>query len=163
MSMEQRKKVVAEALTWLKTPYHLNARIKGAGVDCGTFLIASFAGAGLIDVVDLGTFKSDFHLHRSDEVYVTWIKRYCREVTREPLPGDIILYRFGRILSHGALVVNWPQIIHANIGVGCVLANGVTDVMARRQAAIYSFWEEPLAKILETASPSLDGRGLGGG
>jgi len=142
MNMQERKKVVAEALTWLKTPYHLNARIKGVGVDCGTFLIACFAGAGLIDDVDLGTFKPDFHLHRSDEVYVTWIKRYCREVTRKPLPGDIVLYRFGRILSHGALVVEWPQIIHATVGVGCVLADAATDAIAPRQAGVFSFWRD---------------------
>ena len=140
---EERQKVVAEALTWLKTPYHLNAKIKGVGVDCGTFLIAAFAGAGLIPDVDLGHFQRDFHLHRSDEVYIKWIEKYCHEVTdRAPLLGDIVMYRFGRILAHGALVVDWPTIIHATNGSGCVFGDGIRDVIASRQAGVYSFWED---------------------
>lgn len=136
----ERRQVVAEARTWLGTPYHLNARIKGAGVDCGTFLIASFAGAGLIEAVDLGTMSRDFHLHRGDEVYLRWVARFCREVTREPRPGDILLYQYGRVMSHGALVVDFPRIIHATADTGVVLGSATEPALANRQAAIFSFW-----------------------
>lgn len=138
----ERRMVVAEALTWKGTPYHLNARVKGVGVDCGTFLIAAFAGAGLIEEVDLGTFARDFHLHRGDEVYEAWLRKYCREVTGEgdPLPGDIILYRFGRIRSHGALVVQWPTLVHAYYDIGVIEADARETPLADRQEAVYSFW-----------------------
>ena len=51
---EQRQAVVAEALTWLGTPYHHRARVKGAGVDCGQLLAAVFEGAGVLRHVDPG-------------------------------------------------------------------------------------------------------------
>lgn len=135
---EQRAAVVREAKTWLGTPYHLNAKIKGAGVDCGTFLISSFHGAGLIPDVDLGTFFSDFHLHKTDEVYLRWILEFCRPVEIAQ-PGDIILYRYGRILSHGALVVDFPRIIHAPRE-GVVFGEATDEPLAKRQAGIFSFW-----------------------
>ncbi|HYL49488.1 MAG TPA: hypothetical protein VET84_09005 [Stellaceae bacterium] len=41
--------------------------------------------------------------------------------TRPILPGDIALWRFGRCFSHGAIVIEWPVVIHAYLGRGCVL------------------------------------------
>ena len=137
---EQRAAVVSEALTWLRTPYHLNASVKGAGVDCGTFLIAAFHGVGLIDHVDLGMFKPDFHLHRSSEVYLDWVGQYCEQVDRDPLPGDIVLYRYGRIVAHGVLVIDWPRVIHAKQVGGVQYADALQPSMATRQDSIHSFW-----------------------
>ena len=57
-----------------------------------------------------------------------------------PLPGDVIVYRYGRCVSHGALVVAWPQIIHAYLGLGVVLADGDDRDMQKRQSGIYSYW-----------------------
>lgn len=36
--MSKASNTVAEALTWLGTPYHQQGRVKGVGVDCGTLL-----------------------------------------------------------------------------------------------------------------------------
>jgi len=44
----ERQLVIKEALTWLSTPFHHEAMIKGAGVDCGMFLAAVYRVAGLI-------------------------------------------------------------------------------------------------------------------
>src|SRR5579864_4635628 len=38
-----------------------------------------------------------------------------------PLPADLALWRFGRCFSHGAIVVDWPLVIHAYAGRGCVM------------------------------------------
>lgn len=137
---EQRQRVVSEARSWIGTPYHLNAQIKKVGVDCGTFLAAIFEGAGLIEHADLGSFKPDFHLHRSDEVYRAGLEKYCSPVTCEPQPGDILLYRFGRIASHGAVVTEWPRLIHAAAGVGVVGTSAYDTALVGRLVATYSFW-----------------------
>ena len=141
MSQEQRQAVIAEARKWIGTPYHLNAQIVGVGVDCGTFLTAVFEGAGLIERPDLGTFTPDFNLHRGDEVYLGWLRKYCRQVTTAR-PGDIVVYRFGRIFAHGALVLDWPQIIHCYTGRGVILADATDATLAPRQGSIWSFWGE---------------------
>jgi cell wall-associated NlpC family hydrolase len=141
MELSQRQAVTVAARTWLRTPYHLNAKLKGVGVDCGTLLIATFQEAGLVDRVDAGLFRSDFHLHRCEEVYLEWVGRFCKQVERSPLPGDIILYRYGRIVSHAAIVTVWPEIIHATPQTGCILADGSQEILSRRQYGVFSFWE----------------------
>ena len=83
----------------------------------------------------------DWHLHRSAERYLGWVTRYCKKVERaEPLPGDIVVYRYGRCISHGALVIGWPEIIHAYLGLGVVLADGNDADMKKRACGIYSYW-----------------------
>lgn len=136
----ERAAVVEEAKTWLNTPYILNAEIKGAGVDCGRFLVACFTGTGLVEAIDYGTIMADFNLHRNDEIYLRWVSRYCRPV-QEAQPGDIILYRKGRIISHGALVIDYPRIIHAEPS-GVIWGDATDAPLATRQAGIFSFWGE---------------------
>lgn len=38
LELQQRAAVIAEAESWLSTPYHHEARIKGHGVDCAQIL-----------------------------------------------------------------------------------------------------------------------------
>lgn len=137
---QQRAAVVKEALSWQNTPYHHMGRVKGAGVDCGMLIAEVFERAGLIPHLDIEYYPMDWHLHRSDERYLGWIAKYAKEVHREPLPGDIVLHQWGRCISHGAIVIEWPTVIHAYIGQGVVLADGTKEPLASRQRAIYSFW-----------------------
>lgn len=67
-----RRAVVAEALTWLRTPYHHAARIKGVGVDCAQFLIAVYAATGLIDDFTPDRYPPDWHLHRTAGGFYRW-------------------------------------------------------------------------------------------
>ena len=127
------------AVSWLGTPYQLNAKVKGAGVDCGTLLIAAFHEAGLIPDVDAGTYKEGFNLHRGEEVYIGWMRKFCAPV-EEVRGGDIILYKFGRIVSHGSIVVEGSRVIHAIQGAGVVYADLATDSLRDRIAARFSFW-----------------------
>lgn len=112
--------IVAEARTWLGTPYHHHARVKGAGVDCAQILFAVFAAVGLIEHVDFTEYAHDWHLHRGEEQYLSWLARYAVEV-EQPQPGDVAVFRFGRTFSHGGIVA--PEgVIHAYIGRGVILS-----------------------------------------
>jgi cell wall-associated NlpC family hydrolase len=108
---EQRTAVIAEARTWIGTPFHDRARIKGAGVDCLQLLIACYAAQGLIPDVR-PAYSPQFLLNSLDEIYLAGIKPFTVEV-ETPQPGDFALFKFGRCFSHAALVVDWPVIIHA--------------------------------------------------
>jgi cell wall-associated NlpC family hydrolase len=137
----ERQAVVAEARTWMGTPYHDMARVKGAGVDCGMLLLEVFERCGLIDHVDVGYYSPDFYLHSSEPQYMNWVKKYAKEVQRQPLPGDFVLYNFGRCAAHGVIVVEWPTIIHAYKRYGIVSLDDATKgELPKRQAGIYSFW-----------------------
>lgn len=112
MTPAQRESIVDEANTWLKTPWHHNARVRGAGVDCGQFIIGTYVGAGFVEDFKVGPYARDWMFHREEERYLQWVNRYLDEV-ETPLPGDVALWRFGRCYSHGAIVIAWPRIIHA--------------------------------------------------
>lgn len=125
MTIEQeRQQLVAEALTWAGTPYHPHARVKGAGCDCLTLLVGSFQACGFIDpIARLPNYAKDWHLQKpapgkeaEAELYMNAVLQYCDEFEGDPLPGDIILWRFGWLYAHGAIVTAWPRIIHAYSG-----------------------------------------------
>ena len=117
-----RKAVVEEAKTWLKTPWHHEARVKGAGVDCGMFILEVYEHLGLIPHVIPPHFGPDFMLHRNDEWYTEIILKFAIELHDPPyLPGDAVVFKHGRIYSHGGIVIEWPTIIHAHAPERCVL------------------------------------------
>jgi cell wall-associated NlpC family hydrolase len=130
---------VAEALTWLNTPYHHGARVRGAGADCGQFPAAVFEACGLVPRLDLGQYPHDWHLHRSDERYLRHVEGHFSKVPGPPLPGDLALFRYGRAVSHGAIVVDWPTVVHAYIGAGAVVLDDAlaNQDLARRPAGFY--------------------------
>jgi NlpC/P60 family putative phage cell wall peptidase len=127
---------VTEARTWLGTPYHHQGRVRGVGTDCAMLLAEVYHAAGLIPYIDPRPYPQDWHLHRGEERYLGWLERYADQVD-SPQPGDVALYRFGRTRSHGAIVVEWPTIIHAYIGQGVVLADGTKGDLAGR---LTGFW-----------------------
>lgn len=108
-----RTVIVAEAMSWIGTPFHHAARIKGAGVDCLMLLAEVYERAGIVQRVEPPFYVPDWHLHRDAERYLEGLGNYAREIATAPQPGDIALFRFGRTYSHGAIVVEWPRLIHA--------------------------------------------------
>jgi len=119
----QRAHVVAVARSWLGTPYHTGGRVKGAGVDCLTLLAEVYREAGFTEHIAIPYYSYDWHLHRGEERYLEGLLRHAREIDGPPEPGDIVLWRFGRCFSHGAIVVQWPTIIHAYVGRATTLEN----------------------------------------
>ena len=121
--IDGRKKVVSEALTWLRTPYHHRGRVKGVGADCLTFPAGVAENAGVTGHIDIPAYHAQFGLHRNEETYLAGLLDYAREIEGPSQPGDLVLWRFGRVFSHAALVVEWPTIIHADTNSGVVLAD----------------------------------------
>lgn len=134
MTPAQRDAVVAEALSWLHTPYHHHGRIKGVGVDCAQILCAVYEACGLVPHVDTGFYPTDWHLHRSEEIYARWLFKYATQLepTDTPEPGDVALFKFGRCFSHGAIVVNDGLLVHAYIGRGVILSSALEEPLEGR-------------------------------
>jgi cell wall-associated NlpC family hydrolase len=110
----ERAAVVAAARSWLGTPYHNCADIKGAGVDCGMLLVRVFVDTGLCKPFDPRPYPPDWHLHHSGEKYLGFVFDHAKEVTK-PRPGDVAVFRFGRCYAHGGVVVGADPvaIVHA--------------------------------------------------
>ena len=110
---ELRAAIVAEATSWLRTPYHHQARIKGVGVDCAQLPAAVYEAVGLIPHLE-PQYSPQWMLHHDEEQYLSWIKPHARQIKREEvLPGDLVVWKFGRVYSHSGIVTTPPTVIHA--------------------------------------------------
>lgn len=139
----RRAAVVAEAASWIGTPFHHAARVKGAGVDCLMLLAEVYERAGVSAHIEPPFYVPDWHLHRDAERYREGLLRYARPIAGppqgpEPLPGDIALFRFGRTFSHGAIVIQWPRLIHAYWTIGVVWGDATLYPLAGRAARFFT-------------------------
>ena len=119
-----QSQIVTEAYSWIDTPYHHAARVKGAGVDCAQLLIAVYSVVGILPVdFTVDDYPMDWHLHRDEERYLNHVLAYTHAVD-VPQVGDIALFKFGRTVSHGAILVavegEQLGIIHAYRSARCV-------------------------------------------
>jgi cell wall-associated NlpC family hydrolase len=151
MERSERAAIVAAARSWIGTPYHNCADLKGIGVDCGMLLVRVFVDTGLVPPFDPRPYPVDWHLHRRDERYLGFVFDRGSEV-REPQPGDVIVLRYGRSYSHGGIVTTMQPltIVHAfhparrvveeEIAHNTVLSDGV------RAPRFFSYWAKSSAR-----------------
>jgi NlpC/P60 family putative phage cell wall peptidase len=139
--MDDRRRVVNEAKSWIGTPFHHAARVKGAGVDCLMLLAEVYEKAGIVAPVDPPFYVPDWHLHRDAERYMEGLLHYARPFDGPPLPGDIALFRFGRTFSHGAIVADWPRIVHAYWNIGVVHGDALLYPLAGRPVRFFTPFE----------------------
>lgn len=113
----QRARVVAEALSWVGTPWVHFGRIKGAGVDCAMLIAEVFERAGIVGHVEVPAYPIDWHLHREESKFADFVATLAPEVDgppdRTPLPGDIIVWHFHAAFAHGGIVTAWPKVVHS--------------------------------------------------
>ena len=115
-----RAALATEALEWVGTPYISNGAVKGklGGTDCAMLLVAIYQNVGLITKdFDPRPYPPQWHVHQSEERYMNHMLSFAHPVAgppeRVPLSGDIVMFRQGRVFSHGAIVIAWPNVVHA--------------------------------------------------
>jgi cell wall-associated NlpC family hydrolase len=126
----KRAEIVRAAKDWLGTPYHHHARIKHGGVDCAMFPLAVYQECGVLPAdFTPPDYSMQWHLHRSEELYLKTIEPFVWELAHTGVvqPADFVVFKFGRAFSHGAIVVNWPIIIHSYIPHGVLLGDALRD------------------------------------
>lgn len=96
-SGERSIELVAEALSWLGTPYRYGGR-SAEGIDCSGFVRAVLAAVGL------GEGAPD----RSEN-----FASYGEKVEGDIEPGDILLFAHGKHIDHVGIAVSSGSFIHA--------------------------------------------------
>jgi cell wall-associated NlpC family hydrolase len=138
--MSLREEIVAEALTWLHTPYHHHARVKGAGVDCVWLLIEVYRKFGFVsEDFDPGNYSNEWYMHRAEEIYLAGVQRFAHllPTDRHAQAGDVALYKVGRCVSHGAILINNDLVIHANLRARKVEIIEMNGLLAQH---FHSYW-----------------------
>ena len=67
---EGRTAVIAEARTYIRTPWHHMADIRGVGVDCAMLVRRVYIDCGLVPDFDPRPYPQDWHLHRGEERFL---------------------------------------------------------------------------------------------
>jgi NlpC/P60 family putative phage cell wall peptidase len=123
----EREAVLAEAKEWIGTPYHVRGRIKGAGCDCGTFLLGVFENTGMIPKLEkLPFYAEDVACHCAEPRYLIKIQEYCNEIpVGNQKPGDILVFQFAgsKVPHHSSIVVDDEYMIHSYTRQGVILSN----------------------------------------
>jgi NlpC/P60 family putative phage cell wall peptidase len=130
--------VVQEAESWIGTPFHHAARLKRIGIDCLMLLAEVYERAGIAGPIEPPHYPPDWHLHKDAERYLDGLAAYARPIEGPPLPGDIALFRFGRTFSHGAIVTQWPRLIHAYWNIGVVHGDATLYPLAGRPVKFFT-------------------------
>lgn len=139
---EQREAVIVAARSWLGTPFHDDAEVKGAGIDCAHFLAVCFAEAGLIPPQKIAPYNPTWFLHSDVPIFENYVKRFSHQIEGPPKRADIVLYKLGRLYAHGAIVIDWPTtIIHSFKLFGFVAETSSDEGDLRTRARrFYSYW-----------------------
>lgn len=148
LEQTQRKSVVAEAISWLRTPWHHMGAVKGVGVDCGQMVAKVFIEVGLVEEFSTGYYSMQHHLNREEEMIIAIVERFAVPIPEEAIkPGDIVLYKFGKTFSHLGIIVDWPLIVHAFVRTNVEYADGIKYPFLDKEdnpleRCFYSYWGE---------------------
>jgi hypothetical protein len=127
--VDKAQAIIVEAKTWLGTPYHPNAMMKGAGADCATFIAAVCMNLRLIPEIQIPKLRASYFLTTGNPLYLETVIQFCDEIQEgDVCPGDLVMYKRPRwsIFTHAAIVVDWPYaVLHAVQKHGVIMTHGV--------------------------------------
>jgi len=138
--MTTRQQIIDEARTWLGTPWHHRARVKGAGVDCVMLLCEVYETTGAIPHVEPEYYPIDVMMHRDGEHVIAWLERFG-SLVEVPQPADVVIFRFGRSFSHAGIIADTDlNVIHAFRSYNMVVETRIDEhLLAGRERRFYAF------------------------
>ena len=141
-----RNRIVAEARSWIGTPYVHQASCKGAGTDCLGLLRGIWRVLYGQEPEKIPPYTFDWAEPSQDEVLWRAATRLLQsKPSIEPLPGDVVLFRMrdGSIAKHVGIIGqagNLASFIHAYTGHG-VVESPLSGPWMRRIVALFEFPE----------------------
>jgi hypothetical protein len=116
-----RVRFIQECLSWVGTPFVDCGSVKGpnGAVDCVMMMARASIDSGLHEEFDPRPYSPRHMLFSKDQLFVKYLteKLGCVEV-EVPKVGDIVAYWFGQCYSHGAVLIDSDEVVHASGGHG---------------------------------------------
>ncbi len=145
---EVRRLALAEARTWLGTPYRHQASVKGAGCDCLGLVRGVWRGLYGAEAEALPPYAPDWAERGGEELMLAAAGRWLVPVERTAArPGDVLLFRMaeGAPVKHCAILsaAGEPgaRMIHAYWG-RSVIESWMGDWWKRRMVAAFTWRDD---------------------
>lgn len=127
-----RYRIVAEARSWIGTPFHHQQCVKGHGVDCIQLVAGVGSALGLCERIHAS--KSTYRRLPSPRTLLAGLESALVRVT-ELLPGDVVAIEWRAGLpTHVGIFTEEDTIIHSMESMGGVIETR-TEYLS-----IHSFW-----------------------
>ncbi len=138
--MVTRREVVAVAFRWMGTRFEHQASKRGVGTDCIGLVVGV---ARDLEMPEAEEFASDLMIRgygREPDpgMLLDACSRYLNPC-REPVAGDILLFRFKAEPQHFALISAPGYMIHAYAQAHQVVENRINDWWYSRKVAAFSY------------------------
>jgi NlpC/P60 family putative phage cell wall peptidase len=133
--------IVAEALSWVGTPYRHQGSRKGVGCDCLGLICGVWRAVYGEEPERPGAYAPDWAEAGGEDLFLAAARRHCREKEiGGPTPGDLLLFRWRPHLpaKHAGILVDPDRFVHAYQG-HSVLVSALVPQWRRRIAAVFGF------------------------
>lgn len=134
-------RVVALARSWVGTPYHHQASLKGIGADCLGLVRGVWRDLYGRDPDVTADYSADWAEASGIETMLEGAARHLIECDAQRLaPGDVVVFRLraGTVAKHAAIVASETTMIHAMEG-GPASEVALTAWWRRRIAGAFRF------------------------
>ena len=114
-----RNAIVAEARSWIGTPYHHQASVKHVGCDCLGLVRGVWRALVGPEPEAIPGYSSDWGEVSAQETMLAAARRHLVEIDLAAAgPGDIVVFRMrpGRMAKHAGILASASTFIHAQEG-----------------------------------------------
>lgn len=136
-----RELVVAEALTWVGTPYRHRGRLRGVGCDCLGLVRGVWLAIYGQEAEQPGPYAPDWAEAGGGDALLEAARRHCLEkALADAQPGDLLIFRWraDTPAKHAGILVSGNRFIHAYQG-HAVLVSPLAPPWARRITGVFAF------------------------
>jgi len=137
----ERAAIVAEAMSWLGTPYRHQASLKGVGCDCLGLVRGVWRALYGMEPELAPPYTPDWAEARGEETLAGAARRHMAEIAAgEAAAGDVLLFRwrYGLPAKHAAILIAPGRFIHAHQGAAVATAS-LSPWWRRRTAFAFRF------------------------
>jgi NlpC/P60 family putative phage cell wall peptidase len=144
--MKQAETIVAQARTWLGTPFHHQARLKNVGCDCLGLVVGVVDELGLKDKngQKLASYDEIAYSKEPDGAYLTQKLTDLLEEVQEPQAGDLALFSVRDNPQHLAILTDYEGslgMIHAYAPARRVVEHRLDDDWNSRLVKVFR-WQQ---------------------
>lgn len=132
--MTIREKILAEARTWLGTPFHHQGRVKGVGADCAGVVIGT---ANALKLTDFDTV--DYPKSPSGDMMQKVLDGHMDKITfNEVRIGDVLLFCFDKDPQHVGFYTD-IGLLHSYGQVRKCVETSLDETWSKRLRGVYRF------------------------